>query len=241
MDVLTQCIVGISLVLFGIYGFIAILIYSFEREDKLEAKRRNEIIEYFTSNGFKYNDISTIFPNDVRDFNIAHTDKKGYSVKNYIAETYGQRDGVDITIVDHTYLESIGRQRGCYEHTLCLLRNQEIKIPDFYLRNRIFILDSIKKLFGMKEIIISEDKEFSKKFVLQGQNEEEIRNFFNSSIRQVFILNQKRGCEYESKNNSLMVSKRKYFLFMTAGYLNVKERIELLENSLKLFNSFKHQ
>ena len=241
MDVLTQCVVGISLVLFGIYGFIAIMIYFFDRDDKIEAKRKKDIIEYFTSNGFKYNDFSTIFPNDVRDFNIAHTDKKGYSVKNYIAETYGQRDGVDITIVDHTYLESIGRQRGCYEHTLCLLRNQEIKIPDFYLRNRIFILDSIKKLFGMKEIIISEDKEFSKKFVLQGQNEEEIRNFFNSSIRQVFILNQKRGCEYESKNNSLMVSKRKYFLFMTAGYLNVKERIELLENSLKLFNSFKHQ
>ena len=157
----------------------------------------------------------------------------------WIAENHGMKNGLEFYLVDHHYYNR-NRRSETRTHTLCLLINHDGKIPNFYIRNRKFFLDDLEKFLGGKEICIADDKEFSKKFFIQSDNEKEVIDFFNSDVRKLFLDYHKNNYEFEFKNNSLIVLKKVTpNFFATDEFIPLKERIQLLENSVNFLQSFK--
>ena len=160
--------------------------YGIKKEEEKEAKRINEIKDYSTSNGFEFFYNGGNFPEIAKDFQLTNANNNDYYAMPWIAENHGMKNGLEFYLVDHHY-HNRKRKNETRTHTLCLLINRDGKIPNFYIRNRKFFLDDLEKFLGGKEICIADDKKFSKKFFIQSDNESEVKEFFNSDVRKLFL------------------------------------------------------
>lgn len=112
--------------------------------------------------------------------------QKGSSrkVKNTIR---GDNGGIEVILSDYQYtVRSSGSRNNSsttYRQTICILRDEEIRVPHFFLRRQSMIYDFLGSLFGGQDIDFDDDPEFSKRFVLQGEDEGAIRVAFTPAVR----------------------------------------------------------
>ena len=237
-DIVT-CWVMTPVIIFIIYLFYWGF-YGIKKEQEQEDKRINEIKDYSTSNGFEFFLNGGNFSEIAKDFMLTNANNNDFYVMPWLAENHGIKNGFEFYLVDHRYYNR-KKKNESRTHTLCLLINKNVKIPDFYIRNRTFFLDDLERLLGGKEIRIADDKEFSKKFFIQSDNEDEVKDFFNSDVRKLFLEYHKNNYEFEFKNNSLIVLKKgTRNFFDTCLFIPLKERIQLLENSVNFLQSIKN-
>ena len=96
------------------------------------------------------------------------------------------------------------------------------------MRSENVLLDSVGSMLGGQDIDFEEDNKFSNTFVLQGNDESEIRRFFNSKVRDAFVKNHKSGYCYESKGTC--------FLLYIKGHALLKTKEAMLNTALKIFS-----
>lgn len=116
---------------------------------------------------------------------------KAYSnYNNYISATI---NGVSYIMNERTLHTGKGG-RVC--EFICIAKHRKNSIPDFYIRQKYLLADSILSFFSSDYIRFPEDSEFSHKYVLtekqhiQGNSKkEEIKNFFTAEIREIFKKN----------------------------------------------------
>lgn len=89
-----------------------------------------------------------------------------------------QADQLDVVIYDYRYTVGSGKAVDTPHQTVVLFHSPEIQVPRFILKPEGW-LNKIGELFGGKDIDFDEAPEFSKKFVLSGDDEAAIREFFN--------------------------------------------------------------
>ena len=196
--------------------------------EKRELQRRKEIKDYCLANNIEYNEKSSRFPTLIKNFNFTYL-KEGKS-HSWILETFGRIDDIMFYLVEHRYRLGPDSSKPPCHDTICLLKKQNLNLPDFFVRDEVAGLDTIAKAFGGQDINFIDDSVFSKKFVLQGKNENAIRDYFNKSVRQAFVECHKSGyCSYlyEGKGDSFLVYK--------GCFLDNKGRIEMLNYAVNLF------
>ncbi len=186
---------------------------------KKEIKRRREIEAYCKKNGFDYFKEAEDIPSSVYSFQLM---QRAYGQK--IDEIKGNRDGYDFYIFEN--LQGSGQHRQ--SETFCLFTNKNMDLPQFYLREKNTLTDSIGKVFGMEDIEFKETG-FSTKFLLQGKSEESIREFFNENVRKVFIKFFVRNDKYEGQQN--------YFLLSVPGRLELNDKINLMYRAANILNN----
>ena len=128
-------------------------------------------------------------------FNHGHSKQ----IKNFM---YGEANGVKTALFDYIYVVGSGRNRTTHFQTVTYLEPADLRAPYFTLRPEGFFT-KIMTAFGYQDINFGQRPEFSKKYLLRGQDEMAIRQVFNDQLLSFFETYQ--GTSVDAGNNQLFV------------------------------------
>lgn len=115
---------------------------------------------------------------------------------------HGSTDEVQIALFDYRYTTGSGKNSHTHRQTVACLRSDLLAhIPQFLLRPE-GMLDKIGSAMGFQDIDFDSHPMFSKLFVLQSNNEEAIRHYFNSPILEYF--ESQKGISVQSEGGQLV-------------------------------------
>jgi len=186
------------IIFFGIAGLVFFALgYSFYL-----AKKRNEALMALAPRmGFTYKVIDVDFINrhkHLKLFSRGH----GHRMTSCME---GERDGVKVLLADYHYVTGSGKNASHHNQTICIIKDELLSVPDFYLRREFAFLDYLGKLIGGQDINFPNDPKFSKSFVLQGSVEAETRNLFNDRVRGAFLRFAETNTQVEGQGSTLIV------------------------------------
>ena len=121
-------------------------------------------------------------------FNRGHSRKMKNVMK---AET----ETANLTIFDYLYTTGGGNSSRTHTQTVVAMESEALNIPDIKLRPEGFF-DRVGSALGLQDIDFESHAEFSKAFVLQGQDEGAVRAFFDTELLDFFT--EKQGSYVES-------------------------------------------
>lgn len=99
-------------------------------------------------------------------------------IKNFM---YGQASGVKAAVFDYIYTVGGGKNSHTYFQSVVYLEPANLNLPFFSLRPENFIFKMLSA-FGYQDIDFGQRPEFSKHYLLRGQDEMSIRQTFNDSV-----------------------------------------------------------
>jgi hypothetical protein len=216
---------GTFILVIGVIILLSLLISMIK--GKIDEKRLQAISDYCVKNGIQYSEKLTRIPVNSKALSVMG--KTGHT-NEWNAEMYGNRNGFDFYIFEHYYIVGSGKHRQHVTDTICILTDNKLDLPQFYVRDEHFFYDDLGKLFGGQDINFEDDPVFSKKFILQGKSEPSIRRFFNRKIRDAFVNNHTIGYVYEGS--------RDCFALVKQEKLSAEQRIAILSDAIKIFKEF---
>lgn len=104
-------------------------------------------------------------------------------------EMWGKRNGNDVSIFGYQYTEGHGKNSTTYKQTVVSMDCSKLKFPSFELKPEN-TLHKIGQIFGYQDIDFASFPTFSKKYLLRGADESEIRQLFTAQVIHFFESNQ---------------------------------------------------
>jgi len=153
-------------------------------------------------------------------FNQGH----GKQIKNFM---YGEANGVKAAMFDYVYVTGSGKNRTTHFQTVTYLESANLRAPYFSLRPEGFFT-KLLTAFGYQDIDFGQRPEFSKKYLLRGQEEMAIRQTFNDQLLSFFETYQ--GTSVDAGNNQLFVFRAGH----RCGAEEVQNQLALALNILNL-------
>jgi hypothetical protein len=101
-----------------------------------------------------------------------------------------------LTIFDYQYTTGGGESSDTCRHTVVSMESDALSLPGFALHPEGWLFQKIGAALGMQDIDFEDHPEFSQSFVLQGDDEQAIRRFFDAEMRELFT--QRKGISVES-------------------------------------------
>ena len=202
----------------GSVGFVIFIIFYARQQAK---KRASELLALSQEKGYSYQSDDQ---NDERmymqySFFRLFTVGRGRKASNIISFQDGDRT---VTVFDYTYTTGSGKSQSTHISTNIVIRQDNRDYPHFFVRREVAVVDFLGKIFGGQDINYDEDEEFSKSFVLQGQDEEQTRAFFsNSENRFPFLTFASEDVTFEGKEQ--------YFHYRHEGHLSVDKFSEVVQ------------
>lgn len=99
-------------------------------------------------------------------------------IKNFM---YGEAEGVKAAVFDYVYVVGSGKNRSTYLQSVVYLEPQNVTLPVFSLRPEGFI-QKMLTAFGYQDIDFGQRPEFSRQYILRGQDEPAIRAAFGDRL-----------------------------------------------------------
>jgi hypothetical protein len=103
-------------------------------------------------------------------------------IKNFM---YGDAQGVKAAVFDYIYVTGSGKNQQTHFQTVVYLEPANLNLPMFALRPEHFFHRIISAL-GYQDIDFGQRPEFSKQYLLRGQDELAIRQTFNNRVLAFF-------------------------------------------------------
>ncbi|OPL18002.1 MAG: hypothetical protein AVO35_07525 [Candidatus Aegiribacteria sp. MLS_C] len=120
-----------------------------------------------------------------------------------------QSEGLTVHLADYQYTVRNYTGRGShsktYRQTVCILEKQEMDLPRSFLRRQVKFLDWMGGKFGAQDIDFEEDREFSKAFVLKG-DETGTARVFGPELRQHLLQNRDAFKTLEMNGTAIMLN-----------------------------------
>ena len=258
MEAINEENIGIVFAVFFVIGLFSLFIYICYRAGR---KTQKAYREYFERKGFTYKDCldncidfyeafkenlasscdnpyispEEVFRNpDIADM-IQLVDSFGIvnfqSINHYTFGHFKYLNDIQIGLINYQNDMTPGNRYSASTYSplfFCVIYRKDAKFPEFSMRSRRFLIDW---LFSKGDFQIDEDKEFTSKFILEGRDIEDIKNFFNSNNRKAFVKYHQKGYYYKAKNNCFIVIQNNY-----NNDLEEKKREVLLERALSIYN-----
>ena len=98
---------------------------------------------------------------------------------------YGDAQDVDVAIFDYRYRTGSGKNSSTHSQTVAYVNSSQLDLPQFALRPERFF-DRIGAALGMQDINFESHPVFSGKYVLKGDSESRVREFFDSGVLDYF-------------------------------------------------------
>ena len=165
-------------------------------------------------------------PEKIRNFTIIQS-HVGY--KDFHSIVKGNSKGYDFQLMTFIYPGNHSTNGSL----ICIINKKDGNFPNIYIREHKALSDSLGKLLGKEEIVISEDKDFSEKFKIQSGNAEEAKKFLNEKRRQFIIKEHIKGYEYEANSEyfaiayplypSIPIQEYEALLLKTTSFMNELE------------------
>tara|TARA_B110000495_G_scaffold199686_1_gene213552 strand:+ start:9309 stop:9971 length:663 start_codon:yes stop_codon:yes gene_type:complete len=157
----------VTIVLLVVGGITYSIIYEKKRKQKLK-ETAEEMGLTFSPDGDPH--LLTRF-SDFKLFNVG----RGRRMSNLIQGDSGE---VKIAIFEYKYTTGSGKNSKTRHQSVVSLHSPDLVCPDFTIRPENF-LDRIGSALGFQDIDFDDHPEFSSKFVLQGSDEQQLRQYFN--------------------------------------------------------------
>jgi len=107
---------------------------------------------------------------------------------------HGEANGVELAILDYRYTIAGGEQSRTYKQSVIYFGSSNLGLPQFAARpERMF--HKIGGAFGYQDIDFEDHPDFSRAYLLRGDDESRIREFFNSELLTFFETQQKISVE----------------------------------------------
>src|SRR5437763_557831 len=111
-------------------------------------------------------------------FNQGHSKR----IKNFM---YGEANGVKSAAFDYIYVTGYGKNSQTHYQTVVYIEPANLRVPYFSVRPEGFFTKFLTA-FGYQDIDFGQRPEFSKKYLLRGQDEQGIRQTFNDGLLSFF-------------------------------------------------------
>ena len=98
---------------------------------------------------------------------------------------YGDAQDVDVAIFDYRFRTGSGKNSSTHSQTVAYVNSSQLDLPQFALRPEHFF-DRIGAALGMQDINFESHPVFSGKYVLKGDSESRVREFFDSNVLEYF-------------------------------------------------------
>lgn len=143
----------------------------------------------------------------------------------------GREDGVQFQLFDVEYYEGVFIAKQVYR-TTALLIHMDRELPRFTLDKEELFHRAAEKI-GFSFIDLEEHEDFSRRFLLKGENETAIRNFFDKELVRFFESNP--YYHVQSTYHSLLVFKRERLASISEvkALLDYGERLAFCVRDLK--------
>lgn len=168
---------------------------------------------------------------DLPLFNLGHN----CAMSNVMS---AETDFADLAVFDYSFSTGSGQHTQNSSHTVFAMISETLSLPVFSLRPEK-LSDKIKELLGSQDIDFDDHPKFSKSYVLQGENEEAIRSFFDYQLLEIFA--QRKGVFLESAPGVFMCLLPQHVMTqdLTRGAQKKPEQIrELMEEGHLLYAAF---
>jgi hypothetical protein len=103
-------------------------------------------------------------------------------IKNFM---YGQAQGVKAAVFDYIYVTGSGKNQQTHYQTVVYLESTNLTLPMFALRPENLFHRMLSAL-GYQDIDFGQRPEFSRQYILRGQDERAIRQTFNDRLLAFF-------------------------------------------------------
>ncbi len=160
----------------------------------------------------------------VQQFKLFSTGRSR-KMKNLIL---GTTDIASIAIFDYQYTTGSGKNSSTHSQTVVSMQSSALTIPDFTLRPE-GLMDWFGSALGFQDIDFDNHPEFSKLFVLKGENEAAVREFFDDQILDFFV--QRKGVTFEGASGVFVYCRRR-------TRTSVQDIKKYLEEGYTVYSSF---
>jgi hypothetical protein len=103
---------------------------------------------------------------------------QGRRITNFM---YGEASGTKAAVFDYAYTTGSGKNRQTHYQSVVYLEPGNLSLPYFSLRPE-GLLYKIFTAFGYQDIDFGQRPEFSRQYILRGQDEQAIRRTFNDGL-----------------------------------------------------------
>ena len=132
-----------------------------------------------------------------------------------------------MSIFDYSYITGGGKHTQHHLFTIVAMESNSLELPSFSLRPEGFF-DKIGAMFGFQDINFDENPEFSRSFVLKGENEAAIRSFFDNEMLDLFT--QRKGISVECCPG--------LFIYMQGGRQRPEQIRDFMNDGFGLYSAF---
>ena len=94
---------------------------------------------------------------------------------------YGEASGIKTAVFDYFYITGSGRSAARHYQTVVYLEPANLALPYFSLRPE-GLMSKVLSAFGYQDIDFGQRPEFSRQYILRGQDEPAIRQTFNDAV-----------------------------------------------------------
>ncbi len=175
-----------------VVGLLALVAY-------LEKKRRKALEHAARSLGMTF---SADLPEGIRS-RLLQTGfelfERGHNRRFYNLLSKQLSEGTEIAVFDYQYTSG----RSTYCQSVFWAHCQDLELPHFRLHPEIGLLHGIAKAFGMQDINFENHPQFSRKYLLRGEEEAKIRLRFHPSF--LSFLEQHPPCCAEGSGPQLIL------------------------------------
>lgn len=120
-----------------------------------------------------------------------------------------ESEGVTVNLADYQYTVRTYTGRSntskTYRQTICILEKEGLDMPRTFLRRQVAFLDWMGNKFGAQDINFPEDPEFSKAFVLKGE-EARTPGIFGPELRQHLLQSKGQFKTLEMNGAAVMIN-----------------------------------
>jgi hypothetical protein len=103
---------------------------------------------------------------------------QGRRITNFM---YGEASGIKAAVFDYAYTTGSGKNRQTHYQSVVYLEPGNLRLPYFSLRPESFLL-KIFTAFGYQDIDFGQRPEFSRQYILRGQDESAVRQTFSDGL-----------------------------------------------------------
>lgn len=187
--------VTIVVMLLGLATFVGIGLLI---TNLLERRRTRALMEHGTSLGFRQ---EPVLPGELDGFASA-TEVMNIG-RRHQARNILRREvpPLDVVLFDYRYTVGSGKHSNTIDQTIAVFRSNRLRNPPFVIKPEGFF-SRVGALIGVQDIDFEDSPEFSRKYVLQGPDEEAIRAFLTPARRDLITtfdrlcMQAHTGCFY---------------------------------------------
>ena len=204
-----------------VIGIIAIVVVTIIIARHFEKKRTEALLKAAEEMGLTFaEDHDNSVHSKVSGFTVFN---KGHSrkMKNVIK---GVTDEVEIAIFDYQYTTGSGKHQNTYKYSIASLHSPLLSCPHFTMRPE-GLFDKVGGALGFQDIDFDTHPNFSRMFVLKGQDEEGVRKYFGPTVLEFF----------ESRKNVTLEAKPGSLIFHVGRRVKPENLKDLLEDAYQIF------